>query len=139
MSINSEPGSEGAVGNAGRRGLRGLVLGLAGAGVVSACLGLAQFNSPSTLPAPIVPELDRSTRGGDEENSVTRDMQARQLKRLRAEHQKQEMRDAERMVQLATALQKEVEQGDTAALDAMKSVDEIGKLAKRVSERIKTQ
>lgn len=111
--------------------------------MVTACLGMApmQFSQPQALQVPIVPPLDRGNRGGDEESSVAREMQARQLKRLREEHQKQEMQDAERMVQLATALQKEVEQGDGAKVppDALKSADEIGKLAKRVSERIKTQ
>ena len=131
------------MGNAGRRCLRGLGVGLAGAAVVTACLGMApmQFSQPQALQVPIVPPLDRGARGGDEESSVTRDMQARQLKRLREEHQKQEMLDADRMVQLAAALEQEVEQGDGAKvpLDAMKSADEIGKLAKRVSERIKNQ
>ena len=129
------------MGNAGRSCLRGLGLGLAGAVVVTACLGMTplQFNTPQTIPGPIVPELGRNGRSEDEETSVTRDLQARQLRRLREEHQKQVLLDAERMVQLATALQKEVDQGEKASLDAMKSADEIGKLAKRVSERIKTQ
>jgi hypothetical protein len=118
--------------------LRGLGLGLAGAMVVAACLGMTpmQFNTAPPLP---VPDLDRSGRSADEQTSVTRDMQARQLKRLREEHQKQIFLDAERMVQLATALKKEVDQGNQVSPDAMKSADEIGKLAKRVSDRIKTQ
>jgi hypothetical protein len=75
----------------------------------------------------------------EDEPSVTRDMQAHQLKRLRAEHQKQMMQDTERLVQLATTFKADVEKGDQASNDALKNVDEIGKLAKRVSERIKNQ
>ncbi len=66
-------------------------------------------------------------------------MQARQLKRLREEHQKQVFSDTDRLVQLATALKAEVNKSDAPTPDALKDVDEIGKLAKRVSERIKTQ
>jgi hypothetical protein len=75
----------------------------------------------------------------DEEPSLTQDMRAHQLKRLRAEHQKQVLEDTERLVQLATTFKADVEKGDQASNDALKNVDEIGKLAKRVSERIKNQ
>ena len=76
----------------------------------------------------------------DEEPMITRDLQAHQLKRLRAEHQKQVMQDTERLVQLATMFKADVEKGsDQASNDALKNVDEIGRLAKRVSERIKNQ
>ena len=129
------------MGNAGRRCLRGLGLGLAGAVVVTACLGMTpiQFNPAPTQPVPIVPGLGRRGSSGDDEPTVNREIEARQLKRLREEHQKQIFLDADRMVQLATALKKEVDEGDKVSPDAMKSADEIGKLAKRVSERIKTQ
>jgi ketosteroid isomerase-like protein len=70
---------------------------------------------------------------------VAREMLAKQMKRLREEHQKQVFSDTERLVQLATALKSEVDKGDKSASDVMKEVDEIGKLAKRVSDRIKTQ
>jgi hypothetical protein len=66
-------------------------------------------------------------------------MQAKQLKRLREEHQKEVFSDTNRLVQLATSLKAEVDKGNVAALDVIKNADEIGKLAKRVSERIKTQ
>jgi hypothetical protein len=67
-------------------------------------------------------------------------MQERQLKRLREEHQKEIFSDTDRLVQLATALKTEVEKRDKAAApNVVKDVDEIGKLAKRVSERIKMQ
>jgi hypothetical protein len=67
-------------------------------------------------------------------------MQERQLKRLREEHQREVFSDTDRLVQLATALKSEVEKRDKAvAPDVAKDVDEIGKLAKRVSERIKMQ
>ena len=70
---------------------------------------------------------------------MAREMLAKQMKRLREEHQKQVFSDTERLVQLATALKSEVDKGDKSASDVMKEVDEIGKLAKRVSDRIKTQ
>jgi hypothetical protein len=67
-------------------------------------------------------------------------LQGLQLKRLREEHQKEVFSDTDRLVQLATALKAEVEKRDKAATpDVVKDVDEIGKLAKRVSERIKMQ
>ena len=75
----------------------------------------------------------------DEQPYVAREMQARQLKRLREEHQKEVFADTDRLVQLATALKAEVDKSDAPTPDALKDVDEIGKLAKRVSERIKTQ
>jgi hypothetical protein len=110
---------------------------LVGGLVMTASLGIAvaQFNtSKGQLEPP-----DRS-RGADEPPFVAREMQERQLKRLREEHQKQVFSDTERLVQLATALKTEVEKRDKAVTpDAVKDVDEIGKLAKRVSERIKMQ
>ncbi len=70
---------------------------------------------------------------------MAREMLAKQMRRLREEHQKQVFSDTERLVQLATALKSEVDKGDKPDSDVLKEVDEIGKLAKRVSDRIKTQ
>ena len=75
----------------------------------------------------------------EEEPYAVRDMQAKQLRRLREEHQKEVFSDTNRLVQLATSLKTQVEKGNMAALDVIKDADEIGKLAKKVSERIKTQ
>jgi hypothetical protein len=107
---------------------------------ITASLGLAapQFTTgapPSALP---IDQLDRSHMA-DDQSYVPRELQARQLKRLREEHQKQVFSDAARLVQLATALKQQVQKGDKVSVDALKDVDEIGKLAKRVSDRIKTQ
>jgi hypothetical protein len=106
---------------------------------VAACLGYAapQFTSvaPATLP---VDQLEHP-RMPDDPSYIPRELQARQLRRLREEHQKQVISDAARLVQLATALKLQVQNGDTVSVDAMKDVDEIGKLAKRLSDRIKTQ
>jgi hypothetical protein len=66
-------------------------------------------------------------------------MQARQLKRLREEHQKQVFNDTAKLLQLATDLKAEVDKRNKPSPDVIKDVDEIGKLAKRVSDRIKTQ
>ncbi len=112
------------------------------AGVTAAAsLGLAapQFSGPNSGAINNqIEQLDRS-RAPDQEPYVAREMQARQLKRLREEHQKQVFSDTNRLVQLATALKAEVDKGDKPTPDAIKDVDEIGKLAKRVSDRIKTQ
>jgi hypothetical protein len=96
--------------------------------------------SPQTVAQPTLPidQMDHP-RSPDDSSYVPRELQARQLKRLREEHQKQVISDATRLVQLATALKLQVQKGDKVSVDAIKDVDEIGKLAKRLSERIKTQ
>jgi hypothetical protein len=123
---------------ASRRAVRGALIG----GVtLAASLGLAapQFNGPiNPNTSGQIEQLDRS-RVPDEQPYVAREMQARQLKRLREEHQKEVFTDTDRLVQLATALKAEVDKSDAPTPDALKDVDEIGKLAKRVSDRIKTQ
>jgi hypothetical protein len=121
---------------------RGMRWALVGGVVVAASLGLAagQFSvpvNPGTNGQ--MEQLDHS-RSPDEQPYVAREMQARQLKKLREEHQKQVFSDAARLVQLATALKEAVDKRDKAATsDVIKNVDEIGKLAKRVSDRIKSQ
>ncbi len=121
-----------------RRAVRGALIG----GVtLAACVALAapQFNGPiNPNTSGQIEQLDRS-HTADEQPYVAREMQARQLKRLREEHQKEVFADTDRLVQLATALKAEVDKSDAPTPDALKDVDEIGKLAKRVSERIKTQ
>ena len=102
---------------------------------------MAQFNGP------VNPDINGNlqmrqaspSRPLDDEPYVAREMQARQLKRLREEHQKEVINDTARLVQLATDLKAEVDKGSKPTPDVMKDVDEIGKLAKRVSDRIKTQ
>ncbi len=110
--------------------------------MVAASLGLAagQFSVPVNPPtAGQLDQLDHS-RSPDEQPYVTREMQARQLKKLREEHQKEVFSDTARLVQLATQLKATVDKRDKAVTsDVIKNVDEIGKLAKRVSDRIKTQ
>ena len=122
----------------GSRGVA-LVLFVVAFVAIAASRGFAapQFNT--AVPAP--PNMDQldHPRTPDDPSYVPRELQARQLKRLREEHQKQIISDAARLVQLATALKQQVQKGDKASVDAIKDVDEIGKLAKRVSDRIKTQ
>jgi hypothetical protein len=103
--------------------------------IASLGIAAAQFNAPKGELQP----PDRS-HGADEPPYVAREMQERQLKRLREEHQKEVFSDTDRLVKLATDLKAQVEKRDKAAApDLVKDVDEIGKLAKRVSERIKMQ
>jgi len=68
-----------------------------------------------------------------------REMQEHQLKRLREEHQKQVFSDTARMLALAAELKEKADKGAKPTPDSLKDVDEIAKLAKRVSERIKSQ
>jgi hypothetical protein len=116
---------------------------LIGGAVVAASLSLAagQYTFPNNPAAADgqIQQLDHP-RVPDEQPYVAREMQARQLKKLREEHQKEVISDTTRLVQLATALKTAVDKRDKAVTsDALKNVDEIAKLAKRVSERIKTQ
>jgi hypothetical protein len=86
--------------------------------------------------------LSPDRRIPENEPYASQEIQERQLKRLRLEHQQQLIDDTTRLLSLATALKAEVDQGTqpaTLPTDALKQADEISKLAKRVSERIKTQ
>ena len=114
---------------------------LVGGLVVTASLGMAaaQFVPPVRPPMGSCSSWI-AAHAADEQPFVAREMQERQLKRLREEHQKEVFSDTDRLVQLATELKAEVDKRDKAATpDVVKDVDEIGKLAKRVSERIKMQ
>jgi hypothetical protein len=100
--------------------------------------GLCRAQSLAHLPeaAPSASNDDRSGMDG----YITRDMQQHQLKKLRELHQKEVLSDTDRMVTLATAMKDEVDKGNkTLNADVMKDADEISKLAKRVSDRIKSQ
>jgi hypothetical protein len=124
-----------------RRGSRAVRVGLVGGLAVAAGLGLAmaQFNQSNNPVGNQIEPLDRPHMGDQQEPYVAHEMQVRQLKRLREEHQKEVFSDTNRLVQLATELKAEVDKGSKPTPDVLKDVDEIGKLAKRVSERIKTQ
>jgi hypothetical protein len=117
----------------------GLVLFMVAFVSVAAGLGFAAPQFTTAPPVSALPIDQQDRRMPDDPSYVPRELQARQLKRLREEHQKQVYSDAARLVQLATALKQQVQKGDKVSLDAIKDVDEIGKLAKRVSDRIKTQ
>jgi hypothetical protein len=82
---------------------------------------------------------DRGNHAGSEPPFVAREMQERQLKRLREEHQKQMTDDTAALIELANDLKVQVDKSDKPNAVALKDVDEISRLAKRVSERIKTQ
>jgi hypothetical protein len=125
-----------------RRESRAVRVGLVGGLAVAAGLGLAmaQFSAPTNpISGNQVEPLDRPRMGEQQEPYVAHEMQARQLKRLREEHQKEVFTDTNRLVQLATELKAQVDKGSKPTPDVLKDVDEIGKLAKRVSDRIKTQ
>jgi hypothetical protein len=116
---------------------------LVGALAFAAHLGRAHAQFVPTIPqtggGPIG-NPDR--RSPDDEPYATREIQERQMKRLRQEHQQELVDDTARLVRLATALKAEVDEGTqptTLPTDALKQADEISKLAKKVSERIKSQ
>lgn len=114
-----------------------LIGGLAAA--VGLGVAVAQFTGPGNPDINVQIRQADPSRAVDDEPYVAREMQARQLKRLREEHQKEVMSDTARLVQLATDLKAEVDKGSKPTPDVMRDVDEITKLAKRVSDRIKTQ
>jgi uncharacterized protein (UPF0297 family) len=126
--------------NFSRVGSRVVGVALVAVVALAASLGLAAPQFTSTTPTSNLPldQLDHSHLS-DDPSYVPRELQARQLKRLREQHQKEVLNDTARLVELATTLKQEMFKGDQDTADALKNVDEIGKLAKRVSDRIKTQ
>jgi hypothetical protein len=81
------------------------------------------------------------TRTDDEEPIVAREMQRNQEKRLMDQRQQEVVSDTAKLLQLATNLKAEVDKQDhdTVPVDAIKEADEIGKLAKKVSDKIKAE
>jgi hypothetical protein len=124
-----------------RSRLGAVIVILVGALAVTAHLRMAHAQYPITTQVPQTP-LAADRRLPENEPYATREIQERQMKRLRVEHQQELIDDTARLVRLATALKAEVDEGTqptTLPTDALKQADEISKLAKRVSERIKTQ
>jgi hypothetical protein len=127
-----------------RTRLGAVIVILVGALAVAAHLRMAHAQyAPITTTLPQAGSVGNADRRIPEnEPYANREIQERQLKRLRLEHQQQLKDDTARLVSLATALNAEVDNGTqptTLPTDALKQADEISKLAKRVSERIKTQ
>jgi hypothetical protein len=119
-----------------------VIVMLAGALAAASGVGSAQVQFPAPGATPSDPQgvFTREHSTG-EEPYATHEIQQRQLKRLRQEHQQELIDDTARLVKLATVLKEEVDKGNetTSPTDVLKQADEITKLAKRVSERIKTQ
>jgi hypothetical protein len=116
---------------------------LAGALLGAPALGRAQAQYPTPGASGSDPQsvFGREHPSASDEPYATHEIQQRQLKRLREEHQQELIDDTDRLVKLATVLKEEVDKGNeaTAPTDVLKQTDEISKLAKRVSERIKNQ
>jgi len=76
-----------------------------------------------------------------EQSIMTREMQRSQVKRLREQRQQQVLSDTAKLLQLATVLKTEVDkrEHEPSPVAVSKEADEIGKLAKRVSDKIKAQ
>jgi hypothetical protein len=119
---------------------------LVGALAMAAHLGMARAQVEAPLGTQLpqaggpIGNVDRHSLP-DDIPYATREIQERQMKRLRQEHQQELIQDTTRLVQLATTLKAEVdkETQPTVPTDMLKQADEISKLAKRVSDRIKTQ
>lgn len=127
----------------GSRRWQAVLLVLVGAVAVAGGLGMTmQFpvgGAPVTgATNPADSELGRGRLDGDT-SYATQELQERQLKRLREEHQKQVISDTARMLALASELKEEADKGAKPTPGSLKDVDEIAKLAKRISDRIKTQ
>ncbi len=122
--------------------VRAVIVMLGGVLLAAPALSRAQVQFPTAGATPTDPQgvFTRDHATG-EEPYATHEIQLRQLKRLRQEHQQELIDDTDRLVKLATALKEEVDKGNeaTAPTDVLKQTDEISKLAKKVSERIKNQ
>jgi hypothetical protein len=130
------------VGVLSRIGLRAVMVMLGGALLGAPSLSRAQVQFPTAQPTPTDPQggFGHEHATGDEPYA-THEIQQRQFKRLRQEHQQELIDDTDRLVKLATVLKEEVDKGNeaTAPTDVLKQTDEISKLAKKVSDRIKNQ
>jgi hypothetical protein len=125
----------------GSRRWQGVLVVLVAAVAVSAGLGM-QFPGGGAPVTGASNPADAGLGRGRMDGEIpfgTREMQEHQLKKLREEHQKQVFSDTTRMLALAAALKADADKGAKPTPDTLKDVDEIAKLAKRVSERIKTQ
>jgi hypothetical protein len=127
----------------GSRRWQGVLLVLVGAVAVAGGLGMTMQFPMSGAPVtgatnPADAGLGRGRMDG-EVPFGNREMQEHQLKRLREEHQKQVFSDTARMLALAAELKEKADKGAKPTPDSLKDVDEIAKLAKRVSDRIKSQ
>jgi hypothetical protein len=122
--------------------VRAVMVMLGGALLAAPSLSRAQVQFPTAQPTPADPQggFGHEHAAGDEPYA-THEIQQRQLKRLRQEHQQELIDDTDRLVKLATVLKEEVDKGNeaTAPTDVLKQTDEISKLAKKVSDRIKNQ
>jgi len=131
------------VGVLSRIRLLAVMVMLAGALLAAPSLGRAQAQYPTPGPAGSDPQgvFSHEHSTASDEPYATHEIQQRQLKRLRQEHQQELIDDTDRLVKLATVLKDEVDKGNetTEATDVLKQTDEISKLAKRVSDRIKNQ
>jgi hypothetical protein len=115
-----------------------------GSTAVAVSLGLTPIQFGAGSPeAPSVETLGQFGRHphDDEQSIMTREMQRSQTKRLREQRQQQLLSDTAKLLQLATDLKAEVDkrEPDPSPVAVIKEADEIGKLAKKVSDKIKAQ
>jgi hypothetical protein len=83
-------------------------------------------------------QLGRSHPRDEDQSMMTREMQRSQAKRLQEQRQQQVLSDTAKLLQLATNLNAEVDKREhDPSVVVIKDADEIGKLAKRVSDKMK--
>ncbi len=116
-----------------------------GSTAVAVSLGMTpiQFGAgapPDTPSVEALGQFGRQHPRDDEPSLMTREMQRTQAKRLQEQRQQQVLSDTAKLLQLATDLKAEVDKREQdPSVAVIKEADEIGKLAKRVSEKIKAQ
>ncbi|MGA1997424.1 MAG: hypothetical protein ABSH45_16745 [Bryobacteraceae bacterium] len=95
-------------------------------GLAAACL--AQIpGDPRQLPGPVAPDKDKLPNGKSQREEV-----------LKAEYQ-QNLKDADRLVDLSRELKRDLEKNDryVLSLDDLKKTDDIEKLAKKIRSRMR--
>jgi hypothetical protein len=115
-----------------------------GSTAVAVSLGMTpiQFGAgaPETPSVEALGQFGRQHPRDDEQSMMTREMQRTQAKRLQEQRQQQVLSDTAKLLLLATELKAEVDKREQdPSVAVIKDADEIGKLAKRVSEKIKAQ
>jgi hypothetical protein len=110
-------------------------IAVAGLGMPQAQYGSSGLPSEETLG-----QFGRQHPHDEDPSSMTREMHRSQEKKLQEQRQRQVLSDTARLLQLATNLNAEVDKREQdPSTVVIKDVDEIGKLAKRVSDKMKAQ
>lgn len=96
-------------------------------------------NSPRTTPPSQPPDMSTTPGVDDQQDPAMLQFERRQALMRNAERQKDLVRDTQKLYELASQLRDEVAKTnkDTLSIDVIKKADEIEKLAKSVSNKMK--